>query len=229
MGAQVSGFTSLQWDKVIEPSIQKFTIAVAEQALRNAVQGGFDNEPVVITDGITRRDYYQVKPFGKIEFARRPILAECARWIMAQLIERSPVGPGRNGHYKDKHVLMINRAQVDDSALDNLKPTDRVQIVNTQPYAKKLEGGSAVRARKEKVKRSRGSSAQAPGGIYQPVMRAAYARYGRTLFIDFTFVQLNLSRPRVMRRRGHGRKLARPYAVNPVYPCINLYIKTLNG
>lgn len=226
MGVTVSGFTSVQWDKLVTPRIQDFQVAVAEKVLKQAVASGFDNEPIVITDGMPNRDYHDVRPFGKIEFARRPVLQDCARWIMAQLVAKSPVGPGRNGHYKDKHVFLINGEQVSDADLDKVKPSDRLQIVNTQPYAKKLEGSRADR--RHKLKRERGSSVQAPGGVYQVVQRMAYQRYGRSLFIDFKYVQLNLARPQVMRRRAHGKKLPRPHLVDPVYPAIQLRIRAIN-
>lgn len=222
----MSGVSSLTWDKLIEPDIAAFTVKVAEEALKEVVAAGFDNQPVVITDGVPNRDWKLVKPFGKIEFARRPAMAECVRWILAELIAKSPVGPGRNGHYRDKHVLMINGVQAANEDLDKVKPTDRVQIVNTQPYAKKIEGAKADR--KAKLKRERGSSRQAPSGVYQVVQREAIARYGRSIFIDFKYLRLNLDRPQVTRRRAHGRRIT-PRKVDPLYPAIQLFIKTLNG
>ena len=91
--ATVTGFTSVDWDKLANPLIADFTRKVAEEALIGAVRGGFDNEPVVVTDGVPFRDYADVKPFGKIEFIRRPVMAECARWMMARLVAIAPVGP----------------------------------------------------------------------------------------------------------------------------------------
>ena len=222
----IEGVTAFTFSQSIGQKITDFHQKVAEKVLKDAVSRGFDNQPIVVTDGVANRDWAQVKPFGKIEFDRRPMLQECARWIMAQLVDRSPVGPGRNGHYKDKHVYLVNGEQVSDQHLDKVKPSDRLQIVNTQPYAKKLEGERAQR--RFKLKRERGSSVQAPGGIYTIVQRLAFQRYGRSLFIDFKYVQLNLDRPQVMRRRAHGKKLAVPRAVNPVYPAIQLHIRTVN-
>lgn len=216
----ISGLTSLQWDKLIEPSIQKFTVQIAEKVLIGAVQGGFDPEPVVITDGVTNRDWRDVKPFGKIEWARRPLMKDCALWIMQELVIRSPVGPGRLGHYKDKHIFMIDGTQVEASALDDIKPTDRVQIVNTQPYAKKLETSQPRRL----SLRAPHTAAGAPAGVYQMVQKAAVARFGRTLFIDYKLVRLNLGAT-VMRRRSHGRRIPRPHKVDALYPAIQLYIK----
>jgi hypothetical protein len=222
LGLSISGLTSVTWDKAIEPSIQKFTADIAENVLRRAVASGFDPQPVVITDGVPNRDWRQVKPFGKIEWARRPVMKDAALWIMNELVTRSPVGPGRHGHYRDRHIFMINGAQVDAAALDNLKPTDRLQIVNTQIYAKKLEGSQ----RRKLSLRPQHTKAKDPAGVYQVVQKAAASRFGRTIFIDFKYVQLNLGQT-VMRRMSHGRRIPRPHRVNAVYPCIQLYIKTL--
>ena len=224
--ATVTGFTSVDWDKLANPLIADFTRKVAEEALIKAVHGGFDNEPIVVTDGVAFRDYADVKPFGKIEFFRRPVLAECARWMMARLVALSPVGPGRNGHYRDKHIYMINHAQVDEAALDNLKAGDRVQIINTQLYARKLEGSRARGRGSRRRPKKKALSRQAPNGIYIVVYREAIARYGRSLFIDFGYEKLNLNQT-VMRRQTQGKKLRHPYAVDALFPAFNLAIKTL--
>lgn len=220
MPANISGLTSVEWDKFIEPSIQKFTVQVAEQVLRGAVANGFDNEPIVITDGMPGRDWAQVKPFGKIEWARRPVVKDCAIWIMAELVRMSPVGPGRNGHYRDRHIFMINNAQASEAALDDLKPNDRVQIVNTQPYAKKLEGSK----RRLLSLRAPGTTAKTPAGIYQVVRRAAVQKYGRSLWIDFRYVQLNTGAAQVMRRQTHGKKIPKPHKVEALFPSIQLQL-----
>ena len=223
--ATVTGFTSVEWDKLANPLIADFTRKVAEEALIGAVRGGFDNEPVVVTDGVPFRDYADVKPFGKIEFIRRPVMAECARWMLARLIAIAPVGPGRNGHYKDAFVVMVNDAQVEDAALDKVKPTDRVQIVNTKPYARKLEGSRAKGKGSRRRPRKKALSAQAPAGVFTVVYREAVNRYGRSIFIDFRYRELNIGGT-VMRHQTHGKKIKRPYAVSALYPTFNLYIKS---
>lgn len=220
-----ASITKIDFNKLIDGNIQDFTIKVAEQTLSDAVAKGFDSSPIVITDGATNRDWRLVKPYGTIEFARQPVMKDCVVWITAELIRRAPVLTGR---YKLSFAVLVNGEQVQPEALDTLKPTDRVQIVNTQPYAKKLEGDRAVRS--AKLKKGRGSIAQASGGIFQPVQRAAVAKFGRTIFIDFLYVPLNLGQT-VMRRRGtdkHGSyKLRTPHRVSAVYPCIQLRIAQL--
>jgi hypothetical protein len=162
------------------------TIAVAERALREEVRRGFDNVPVVITDGVPRRDYYgQVKPFGKIEFTRRPSMVDAVLFALDQLRRKSPV---RSGRYVQSHAVLLNGAEIVGdlrAALLSVKGTDRVQIVNTQPYAKKIEGRKArskgrgaARARTAAVS---GLSSQAPRGVYERVVLPLLVRrYGRS-------------------------------------------------
>ena len=214
----------IAWDKKVEASIQQFTVDTALRILGEKVQGGFDAEPVVVTDGVPGRDPRQVKPFGKIEFIRRPIMGECARWIMGELKALAPIGPGINGHYKDAFQYLINDVQAADADLDNVGPGDRVQIINTKIYARKLEGSRAKGRGSKRRPKKRALSAQAPNGIFNVVWRQAIARYGRSIFIDFRYRELNLGLT-VMRRRTQGKKLAHPYAVSALYPTLNLYIK----
>lgn len=216
---RVSGFTSVQWDKVMTPRIQDYQIRVAEQALRAAVAKGFDNQPIVVTDGKPRADYRLVRPFGRIEFIRRPTMKDAVLWAMGELVKRSPVGPGRNGHFRDRHRVLIDGQSVAgdmSAALDAVKPGQRVQIVNIQPYAKKLEGVASKR--KRKLKGKRGISKQARAGIYRPVQRLAAQRFGRSLFVDFKMVKLELNG--AQRRTKTGI-----IATNYTYPSLQFYIK----
>ncbi|MCF8533043.1 MAG: hypothetical protein K9G48_08575 [Reyranella sp.] len=201
------------------PRIQDATIKTAENALRAAVAKGFDNQPVVVTDGKPRVDYHLVKPWGRIEFIRRPTMKDAVLWALQELVKRSPVGPGRNGHFRDRHMVLIdgNAVQGDiGGALNAVKAGQRVQIVNIQPYAKKLEGVASKK--KRKIKGRRGASKQARGGIYRPVQRLIVQRYGRSLFVDFKMVKLELAG--AQRRTKTGI-----ISANYTYPALQFYIK----
>lgn len=169
--------------------VKENTIAAGEAELKSQVAMGFDPQPVVITDGVPRRDYNQVKPFGKIEFARRANMADAVLWALDELRKKSPVLTGR---YVATHTVMINGVEVVGNlrvALSRLGPADRVQIVNPQPYARKIEG---ARANKKTGRGKRAAlSMQAKRGVYQVIHRALLARYGRVLFVDFTYVKLD--------------------------------------
>lgn len=170
--------------------VKAATISAAERVLREEVGKGFDNAPVVVTDGVPQRDYRQVKAFGRIEFISNTSMADAVRWALAELKRRSPVLTGR---YSMSHLVMINGAMVEGNlwaALRKVKPSDRVQIVNTVPYARKIEGATANK-RTGRGKRQ-ASSRQAKGGVYRPVLRALVQRYGKSMFFDYKMVKLNL-------------------------------------
>lgn len=227
--------------KSIGEWVKAQTIAVAEKALRQEVGRGFDAAPVVITDGQVRRDYRQVRPFGKIEFTRQPQMLDAVLWALDALRKRSPV---RSGRYVQSHLVMINGAEVGGdvaAALRAVKGTDRVQIVNPQPYAKKIEGRPA--SKKRGIAGLKGQSSQAPGGVYRVVMRALVARFGKSMFFDFKYVKLEGAakvwgaaggrksplQARTIRRSTDGRitGLSHPGRIqrDAVFPALQFFIK----
>lgn len=213
----VEGISSEQLGRSTAEWVRAATIDVAKRALREEVARGFDNEPVVITDGMPRRDYLQVKPFGRIEFAARTSMAEAVRWALTELQKKSPVLTGR---YASSHTVMINGAEVQGNiwgALRNVRPTDRVQIVNPQPYARKIEGATANR-RTGRGKRA-ALSRQARSGVYRVVLRALVNRFGKALFFDFKYVNLNIG------IKVWGKRGARRVQRDQVYPALQFFIK----
>ena len=213
----VEGITTEQLGRSISDWVKAATIQTAERVLREEVARGFDNEPVVITDGMPRRDYLQVRPFGRIEFAARTSMAEAVRWALTELQKKSPVLTGR---YASSHTVMINGAEVEGNiwvALRNARPTDRVQIVNPQPYARKIEGATANR-RTGRGKRA-ALSRQARSGVYRVVLRALVNRFGKALFFDFKYVNLNIG------IKVWGKRGARRVQRDQVYPALQFFIK----
>jgi hypothetical protein len=207
--------------KTIGEWVKAATIRSAEDALFEEVGKGFDNQPVVVTDGMPRRDYAQVKPFGKIEFIRRPQMAESVLWALDALRKRSPVLTGR---YVQSHVVLLNKVQIEGdlkAALSKVKDTDRVQIVNPQPYARKIEGATA--SKKTGRSKRAGSSKQAKGGVYRVVLRLLVQRYGRSMFFDFNYVKLNTG-VKVWGAQGGGKNRKRVQR-DQVYPSLNFFIK----
>ena len=182
IGKPVDGKSIGEW-------VKANTIAVAERALREEVGRGFDNQPVVVTDGTPRRDYLQVKPFGKIEFIRRPQMAEAVLFALDALRKKSPV---RSSRYVQSHMVFLNGAEITGDlrgALAAVKETDRVQIVNPLPYAKKIEGRRG--SKKRGFGAVAGLSSQAPRGVYERVVLPLLVRrYGRSMFFDFKYVKL---------------------------------------
>ena len=221
IGKPTDGRTIGQW-------VKEATIKAAETALVAEVAKGFDNQPVVVTDGMPRRDYNSVRPFGRIEFIRRPQMAEAVLWALDMLRKRSPVLTGR---YVQSHTVLLNGAEITGdvkTALQNVKDTDRVQIVNPQPYAKKIEGRKA-RSRGRGAARTRtasvaGLSRQAPRGVYERVVLPMLVRrYGRSMFFDFRFVKLNTG---IKSWGWSGGGAARKRILRDhVFPCLNFFIK----
>ena len=221
IGKPTDGRTIGQW-------VKEATIKAAETALVAEVAKGFDNQPVVVTDGMPRRDYHGVRPFGRIEFIRRPQMAEAVLWALDMLRKRSPVLTGR---YVQSHTVLLNGAEITGdvkTALQNVKDTDRVQIVNPQPYAKKIEGRKA-RSRGRGAARTRtapvaGLSRQAPRGVYERVVLPMLVRrYGRSMFFDFRFVKLNTG---IKSWGWSGGGAARKRILRDhVFPCLNFFIK----
>mgnify|MGYP007100049786 CR=1 FL=1 len=221
IGRPTDGRTIGQW-------VKEATIKAAETALLQEVARGFDNKPVVVTDGVPRRDYNNVRPFGRIEFIRRPQMVDAVLWALDMLRKRSPVLTGR---YVQSHVVLLNKVEITGdlrAALQNVKDTDRVQIVNPQPYAKKIEGRKA-RSKGRGANRTRtaavaGLSRQAPRGVYERVvLPMLVARYGRSMFFDFKYVKLD-SGVKVMGWSGGGaarKRILRDH----VYPSLHFYIK----
>lgn len=201
--------------------VKAATIKAAEEALQREVARGFDRSPVVVTDGMPRRDYSQVKPFGKIEFIADTALADAVRWALTELQKRSPVLTGR---YAQSHAVMINGAEVEGNIWQKLRaigPTDRVQIVNPQPYARKIERATASKRTGRSARKA--LSRQAKAGVYQPVLRALVQRYGKSMFFDFKYVQLNTG-VKVWGRLG-GSASAKRVQRDQVYPALQFFKK----
>lgn len=214
--------------------VQRATVQVAREERARA---GLAKESVVVTDGVRDKPPEDVKPFGKIVFVAKPNLADAVLWALAKLIEISPVGPAEGGHYKDDHVVMLNGKAIDGnlrSALAGLGAGDRVQIVNPRIYARKLEGATARRNASRYREARKGTSRQAPNGIYRVVQRLVVQRYSKSLFVDFKYVTLNTG-VRVWGAVGGGRVKINGVWVarqargrvqrDQVYPALQLFIK----
>ncbi len=230
----IEGISGPQLGASIGEWVKSNAVAIGERELVSQVAKGFDAQPVVITDGVPRRDYHDVKPFGVFEFARRANMADAVLWALDQLKKLSPVGPDAGGHYRDDHVVMINGAQIVGdvrAALMAVKPDDRVQIVNIRIYARKIEGATANK--KTGRGKRKALSRQARNGVYRVVVPQILARYGRTLFADYNLVHLNLG-AQVWGKQGGGHKRGGKYVDlgnrkrvlrDQVYPSVSFYIK----
>jgi len=126
----------------------------------------------------------------------------------------------RSSHYEDAHLYMVDGRAV--MSIDNttnivsfrrnfntVKHTQGSKhvFVNTMPYARRIEHGGGLthtsRARRIKRGKNKGNmvisktrslawSMQAPSGVYRAIERAAKARFGESVRIKYTRLQLSL-------------------------------------
>lgn len=124
----------------------------------------------VFVDGKEGAPLESVRPDGVI-VAEFELVSDVLIWISEQLTKFSPVLSGR---YQRSHELFADGKLV--SAIDQLIPlADQYVFVNTVPYARKIE---------------RGSSSQAPDGVYQGVASLAQRRFGNIARSSYTFATL---------------------------------------
>lgn len=208
----------LVWSKELEPDLRLFQIQVANETLSEEVMRGFDRNPRRIVDRRFDAPITSVKFGGRIEFLATFDIAEIAEWVWMEVRRRSPV---LSGNYQDSHIVMVNGTS--RAVLGELQPTDRVQIVNTRPYARKIEGGGGPTTPSKPPQ-----SLQAPNGVYRMVYRAARARFGRNAFIDWKWVKLDLGvsawglqggRSKGVAHNRERKRILRPM----IYPAIQIY------
>ncbi|MFC5353555.1 hypothetical protein [Azospirillum himalayense] len=141
-----------------------------------ARQGVYPRTTVV--DGRRDADEGSVRYGGVIEYDISPI-GDVLDAIFEELLRASPVGPGKDGHYKDAHHLYIDgvRHEVGQGGQPiEVQPGQTAIFLNSKPYARKIEGGIKSRAG-EKTERRPGLSAQAPNGVYEITARAMKRRF----------------------------------------------------
>jgi len=161
----------------------------------------------VYVDGREGAPLNSVRHNGRIE-AEWTFYEEMLRWIDWQLIEHSPVGsPPDDPHpglYMRSHELTADGRLVDREA--PMPMADEYVFVNTQPYARKIEGTGGRPP----------LSAQAPSGVYETVAILAQRRFGNMARIRFGFrsplfgdiqawAQNTRMQPKGRRRTGHSR------------------------
>jgi len=128
-------------------------------------------------DGREGAPFSSVKPDGEIR-AEFHLVHEALAWIHEQLQRHSPVLTGR---YAKSHELFADG--VDTENPNAAPPAAEYIFINTQPYARKIEG---IRTRRGLTLRQP-LSPQAPDGVYQAVAHLARQRFGNVVSIDFSY------------------------------------------
>lgn len=193
---EVRGLTIAESSAAVGKQVQRFTVRTFESVLSQEVGRGFDNKPIIQTDGYLGRDPREVRNFGRIEARARQEIGNVVLWLLRELERLSPVLSHR---YQHSHVAMVDGQLISDTDLKN--PANvagkRVMVVNTQPYAAKIEGLDAFtrwetkggkRSRRAKRRaqgwtrgQMRGMSKQAPNGVYRVALRNLQRRFGRSV------------------------------------------------
>lgn len=118
---------------------------------------------------------------GRIVFEFE-LINDAVRWILAELVRRSPVGPaGGAGTYREQHLLFADGVEV--AAEGELPPAAEYAIINSTPYARKIEIGV--------TKAGRPFVISAEPRLYDSVSHEAASRFSRFVKISYTFRPLH--------------------------------------
>lgn len=107
-----------------------------------------------------------VKPDGTI-FGEFELVTDALSWISDMLTVHSPQ---RSGRYIASHTLFADGVEIEPYG--NVPVAEEYVFMSTVPYARKIE---------------RGSSSQAPEGVYQVVAVLARRRFGNVARISYGF------------------------------------------
>ncbi len=140
-------------------------------------------------DGREGATLESVRPGGVILF-RFSRAGHVIDWIYARLLERSPV---LTGAYQNHHWLYVNGRRIDvhqGQDIMSIPPGTECMLVNTIPYARKVEGGGRFakgNAGRKFLKgsgteghsssRRGGHSTMAPDGVYEITAREARSQF----------------------------------------------------
>lgn len=210
-------------------------IIISSDALKEEQAKGFDRNPLRLVDGNHKKDIQDVNPFGKIQYVARQDIKEIVEYAYKAVFDRSPI---LTGEYISSNVVTYNGRQVANSPASlhkwiegqNFNDKDKIRIVNTAPYARKLEL-EGVRSDSTRVKWGKGSKyskgrknglgqVRTPNGAYTLAAKAVTAKYGRNAFIKFELMSgstIGLVGPGRVRKTG--KDINKPY----VYPSILIY------
>jgi hypothetical protein len=120
----------------------------------------------VFVDGKQGAPLQSVRPDGVI-VADFQLVSDVLIWISQQLAMFSPV---KTGTYKRSHVLFADGVEADPTAV--VPAAAEYVFMNSVPYARKVE---------------RGSSSQAPNGVYEAVSVLARQRFKNLARITYGF------------------------------------------
>ncbi|WP_185982822.1 hypothetical protein [Aureimonas mangrovi] len=148
---------------------------IARVKIENKAATGRDAPHEVYVDGVRGAPLAVVKPDGVV-IAEFDLMDEVLEWIGEQLLLTSPI---LTGAYMRSHILFADDVEVTPG---NIPQGAREYVfLNSQPYARKIEGGDSGR---------QPQSAQAPDGVYEAISTTAAKRFGNIARIGYGFRSL---------------------------------------
>ena len=198
MGRNAQAFAISQVVLTRDLSPEQASALIARTARRklSEVEARQGKHPVTrFVDGMRDASEDKVKPTGVIVY-EIALIGDVVDAAFNLLLQLSPVGPGQDGHYRDRHRLFVNGRQTDaiehESGVVPIPPGAEVVIANLQPYARKIE---------------KGSSLQAPDGVYEIAARQLRQRFGNVATIRFEYRQFpGFAAGRVTRESRSARR-----------------------
>lgn len=207
--------------------LREITVRTAKVALRQEqARGRFPRDRALYTtwtDRNPRKPEERVRFGGSIAYIQRIQLGEVYEFIMRELVRLSPYGEAkrrgkerfRQRHYDESHVVLVDgRAVLREggdasilairNATKRVGPNSKVQFVNIQPYARRIEQGNTEYKRQpdKRYRRARDGATtlgfkkpynwtmQAPNGVYKLVASRAARQFRGIARIRFTYAQL---------------------------------------
>ncbi|GBQ97001.1 hypothetical protein AA23498_2794 [Acetobacter nitrogenifigens DSM 23921 = NBRC 105050] len=126
-------------DKTLSPAALSRHLAEAAIAAREAVilSGDAPDSYTTFVDGMRGRAEITVRPDGVILYEFN-YLPQAAIFCVEEAMRRSPA---RSGRYRRSWVVVVN-GRVWSADLSRIAPGSEVMIVNSQPYARKIDTGA---------------------------------------------------------------------------------------
>lgn len=226
---------------------KKSLVTISSEALKEEQYKGFDKNPLTLVDRKPSKDINSVSPLGQIQFISRQSIGDILLYAYQAVWDRSPVD---TGEYKNSNVLYYNdksvatdleqvKAWVKDR---NFYDKDKLRIVNTAPYARKLElngvtsegssrkWGKAGKAYDKSSQKNSKGQVRKPNGAYALATKAVKAKYGRNvlvkneLILGSTIGLTGPGRERLTSPKGRGGSELGGKGTTYVYPSILLYV-----
>jgi len=207
-------------------------ITISEQVLIEEQGRGFDKNPVILVDGKKGKSISEVHPLGSIEFVSRQDFGEILLNAYNEIVLSSKVLTGR---YQASHQVVWNKTTVATDLLSllswiktepQIKVSDTLMIINTQPYARKLElrgvtAGRTSMNKKERTFKRKGVTKKIvvnkPNGTYQLALRRVKSKFKNNVGVFFKFLPGSFLGLSGSFKNGKDQKsIGRPY----LYPAL---------